>query len=190
MYFFILELCFALLSIFILLPVWCSGLHTCYQYNFVLKMLLLLSDSAERPKSMRQILQAGLIRTTTHLFPIKECCLPCRHVATQPKMYVGTLHVSKTLFGSLAHRYTSSARKTRGSHLQSQQKSIHKRWMSKSIQSEGSEELSLDNPRVQAYLRKLREDFAATLHGQDEARVQVARGQRELMMLLEQVSWN
>lgn len=112
---------------------------------------------------------------------IRECCLSCKHVAVQPQISVNKFLITKRLFGSLAHEYTASVRKSKWTHLKGEQILTHKRWMSKSSQPD-LEELSLDNPRVQAYLRRLRKD-----HEQSEARAQTAKDQGHLMMLLDQV---
>lgn len=130
---------------------------------------------------MRQILQSGLAQRATHILHIRECCLSCRHVAVQPQISVNEFLITKRLFGSLAHKYTTSVRKSKWTHLKGEQILTHKKWMSKSSQPD-SEELSLDNPRVQTYLRRLRKD-----HEQSEARGQ---DQVHLMMLLDQVRGN
>lgn len=136
---------------------------------------------------MRQILQTGLSRTATYVLHNQKCCLTCRHVAAQPQISLNKLHIRKDLFGSLAHQYTASVIKNKWSHLKGEQKLTQKRWMSKSHQPEDPKDLSLDNPRVQTYLKRLREDHSAALHGHDEAKSLVARNQASLMMLLDQV---
>lgn len=130
---------------------------------------------------MRQILHSSLARRATHILHIRECCLTCSHVAVQPQVPVNSFLIMKRLFGSLAHKYTASARKSKWIHLKSAQTLTHKRWMSKASQPD-PEELSLDNPRVQAYLRRLRED-----HEQGKVRGQANKDQAHLMMLLDQV---
>lgn len=136
---------------------------------------------SQRLTTMRRILQSGLTRTATYIFHIRGHCLSCRHVMVQPHFPLNTLHISKKLFGSWAHIYKASLKMSICSHLRDEHKVTHTRWMSKSSQPD-SQELSLDNPRVQAYLRRLRED-----HDQNREKSQMPKNRAHLMMLLDQV---
>lgn len=137
-------------------------------------------------KIMRQILQIALSKTKAHFLYFREFSLTCKHVATQPPKNINKMYVSKNTYGSFPCAYHKPLRgKNESTYLISNYKV--NRGISKSSQPDNSTELSLENVKVQEYLKKLKEEHVAALRGQDEASAQLARSQVPLMRLLDQV---
>ncbi|XP_045113632.1 peptide chain release factor 1-like, mitochondrial isoform X2 [Portunus trituberculatus] len=134
---------------------------------------------------MRQIFKIGC-QTKTHFLHLREFSLTCRHVAVQPQRTMNELYISRNTHGVLRHPHrTPLLRKNKHAYLISNY--IAQRGISKSSKLENSSTLSLEDVKVQQYLRKLREDNAAALQGEGDTSVQVAHSQMSLMMLLDQV---
>uniref|UniRef100_A0A0P4VWY9 Prokaryotic-type class I peptide chain release factors domain-containing protein n=1 Tax=Scylla olivacea TaxID=85551 RepID=A0A0P4VWY9_SCYOL len=134
---------------------------------------------------MRQILKIGC-QTKAHFLHLREFPLTCRHVATQPQRTMNKLYINRNTYGALAHPHRKPLLwRNEHTYLISNYKA--QRGISKSSKLENSTTLSLEDVKVQQYLKKLREDNEAALRGESDTSVQAAHSQASLMMLLDQV---
>ncbi|KAG0718697.1 Peptide chain release factor 1-like, mitochondrial [Chionoecetes opilio] len=143
-----------------------------------------VSEIKPEVKIMRQILQIGFSQTKTHFLHMREFCLTCKHVASQPQRTISHLYNNRS--ATLPRLYRTILRQSNERARLISNYTVN-RGISKSSQLENYEALSLENVEVQKYLRKLREEHRAALHGEDEASTQAARSQAPLMRLLDQV---
>ena len=130
---------------------------------------------------MRQIFKF-VCQTKSHFLHLREFSLTCRHVTMQPQRTMNKLYIKRNTYGVLGHPHpTPLLLRNEHTCLISNYKTH--RGISKSSKLENSTTLSLEDVKVQQYLRKLRE----ALHGEGDTSVQASHSQMSLMMLLDQV---
>ena len=131
--------------------------------------------------TMRQILQA-LNQTKAHILHIRrEFSVTCNYVTTRPQWNINNLYTTTHTYSSLPYLYhTPLQRKNNYNNLTNNYKLHRGITRNKSSRSDNSTELSLENVKVQHYLKKLVEEYNAD--------GRVGRGEAPLVLLLDQVS--